>query len=71
MLGLEETVTFKTPRGIFSVGSLATMLKALEGAGNIGPWHISHWTDFTHTAIQIRFHSVRDAALAKRSFASE
>ena len=34
------------------VGRLATRLKALAAADQIGPWHIGHWIDFRHTPRQ-------------------
>ena len=40
--------------GIFGVGCLATSLKALESINQIGPWHIGHWIDYTHTTIRRR-----------------
>ena len=40
--------------GIFGVGCLATRLKALESVNQIGPWHIGHWIDYTHTTIRRR-----------------
>lgn len=51
--------------GIFGVGRLATRLKTLADAGQIGPWHIGQWIDFRHIAIRIRFNSVADSELAK------
>jgi hypothetical protein len=65
MTNLEECeVTFPVG-GIFGVGRLATRLKTLADAGQIGPWHIGQWIDFRHTAIRIRFNSVEDSQLAK------
>ena len=40
--------------GIFGVDCLATRLKALESVNQIGPWHIGHWIDYTHTTIRRR-----------------
>jgi hypothetical protein len=37
--------------GIFGVGRLATKLNELLNRGQIGPWHVGQWIDFTHTAI--------------------
>ena len=62
-------VTFPIAGGIFGVGRLATSLKALQSVGHIGPWHVGHWVDFTHTAIRIRFNSVADAQVATRECA--
>jgi len=65
MTNLDEfEVTFPVG-GIFGVGRLATRLKTLADAGQIGPWHIGRWIDFRHTAIRIRFNSVADSELAK------
>jgi hypothetical protein len=60
----DGAVTFRVQRGIFGVGSLATRLKALESIGQIGPWHIGQWIDYTHSAIRIRFSSAADGKLA-------
>ena len=62
----DSMVTFPIAGGIFGVGRLATSLKMLQSAGHIGPWHVGHWVDFTHTAIRIRFDSVVDAQVATR-----
>lgn len=51
--------------GIFGVGRLATMLKALADSGQIGTWHVGHWIDFHHTAIRIRFDTHADAEIAE------
>jgi hypothetical protein len=56
--------------GIFGVGCLATKLKALESVNQIGPWHIGHWVDYTHTAIRKKFQSVADGKFAKLDCAS-
>jgi hypothetical protein len=56
--------------GIFGVGRLATRLKALESVNQIGPWHIGHWVDYTHTTIRIKFQSVADGKFAKLACAS-
>jgi hypothetical protein len=70
MIDVHETVvTFPVAGGVFGVGRLATRLKALESVDEIGPWHVGHWVDFTHTAIRIRFHSVTDANVAVRACA--
>jgi hypothetical protein len=65
----ETVVTFPVAGGIFGVGLLATRLTALESVDEIGPWHVGHWIDYTHTAIRIRFHSVMDANVAVRACA--
>src|SRR3954464_5843550 len=57
-------VTFPVMEGIFGVGRLATQLKALEGANQIGSWHVGHWIDHTHTAISIRFDNGEDTSVA-------
>src|SRR5690242_6760315 len=65
----DSMVMFPIVGGIFGVGRLATRLKALQSAGHIGPWHVGHWVDFTHTAIRIRFSSILDAQVATRECA--
>jgi hypothetical protein len=60
-------ITFPVIGGIFGVGRLATMLKALVESGRIAPWHVGHWIDFRHTAIRIQFGTSADGELA-RSF---
>ena len=65
----DSMVTFPIAGGIFGVGRLATRLKTLQSVGNIGPWHVGHWVDFTHTAIRIRFSSILDAQVATRECA--
>jgi hypothetical protein len=60
-------VTFPVTEGIFGVGRLATRLKTLEGANQIGSWHVGHWIDHTHTAIRIRFDNGEDAQIATLS----
>lgn len=57
--------TFAINGGIFGVGRLATKLTALAATHQIGEWHIGHWLDWKHTAIQIKFDTEMDAALAK------
>ena len=59
-----NTVTFPVTEGIFGVGRLATRLKALEGANQIGSWHVGYWIDHTHTAIRIQFENDEDAKIA-------
>jgi len=58
-------LTFPVVGGIFGVGRLATMLKALVDSGQIGPWHIGHWIDFRHTAIRIQFDTPADGEIAE------
>ena len=58
-------ITFPVVGGIFGVGSLATMLKALAGLGQIGSWHIGHWIDFRHTAVRIQFDTRADGEIAE------
>ena len=62
-----NVVTFPVTEGIFGVGRLASRLKALEGANEIGSWHVGHWIDHTHTAIRIRFDNDEDAEVATLS----
>jgi len=59
-----NVVTFTVTGGIFGVGRLASRLKSLESIDQIGPWHVGHWTDYTHTAIRIRFSSDADGKMA-------
>ena len=56
--------TFAVTGGIFGVGRLASQLKSLESIDQIGPWHVRHWTDYTYTAIRIRFSSDADGKMA-------
>ena len=51
---------------MFGVDSLAKHLNTLMSDGQIGDWHPGRWADRVHTAIEIGFDSVGDAALAKR-----
>lgn len=62
-----NVVTFAVTGGIFGVGRLASRLKSLESINQIGPWHVGHWTDYTHTAIEIRFSSDADGKMASRT----
>jgi hypothetical protein len=62
-----NVVTFGVTEGIFGVGRLASRLKSLESINQIGPWHVGHWTDYTHTAIRIRFSSDADGEMASRT----
>jgi hypothetical protein len=66
---VESPTTFAVSGGIFGVSRLATRLNALVASGQIGEWHIGHWTDWQHTAIRIKFATAADAALAKASCA--
>jgi len=59
----ESVITFPVA-GIFGAGRLASRLKELESVDLIGPWHVGHWIDYTHTAIRIRFSSPADAKAA-------
>ena len=61
MTGSPDGVLTFAVGGIFGVGRLASRLKELESVDLIGPWHIGHWIDYTHTAIRIRFSSPADA----------
>ena len=61
----ERMVIFPVSGGIFGVGRLATRLTELAASHQIGEWHIGHWVDWKHTAIQINFDTVGDAALVK------
>ena len=63
-------VTFPVTEGIFGVGRLATSLKALEGANQIGSWHVGRWIDHTHTAIRIQFDNDEDTKTATLSLLS-
>ena len=58
-------ITFPVVGGIFGVGWIATMLRALADLGRIGSWHIGHWVDFRHTAIRIQFDTRADAEVAE------
>jgi hypothetical protein len=62
----ECTVTFPIENGMFGVDSLAKRLNVLVSDGQIGDWHPGRWIDWGHTAIQIGFDSVEDAALAEQ-----
>jgi hypothetical protein len=63
-LGSSESVLTFSVEGIYGAGRLASRLKELESVDLIGPWHVGHWIDYTHTAIRIRFSSPADAATA-------
>jgi hypothetical protein len=58
---------FPVTEGIFGVGRLATRLKALEDADQIGSWHVGYWIEHTHTAIRIQFENGEDAKTATLS----
>ena len=62
-----RTVTFPIENRMFGLDRLAKHLNALVREGQIGDWHPGRWTDEDHTAIEIGFDSVDDAALAKTS----
>ena len=62
-----NVVTFPIAGGIFGVGRLASRLKSLESINQIGPWHVGQWTDYTHTAIRIRFDTDSDCKTASRT----
>lgn len=66
---VEYQTMFAVSGGIFGVGSLATRLNALMTSGQIGEWHIGHWTDWQHTAIRVTFATAADALLAKATCA--
>ena len=60
---LESVLSFPVA-GIFGAGRLASRLKELESVHLIGPWHVGHWIDYTHTALRIRFSNLTDAKTA-------
>jgi hypothetical protein len=62
-----NAIMFGVAGGIFGVGRLASRLKSLESINQIGPWHVGHWTNYTHTAIRIRFSSDADGKMASRT----
>jgi hypothetical protein len=64
MTGSSESIITFPVAGIFGAGRLASRLKELESVDLIGPWHVGHWIDYTHTAIRIRFSSPADARAA-------
>lgn len=59
-------VTFPVSGGIFGVGRLASRLKTLTAAKEIGDWHLGLWVDWRHTAISVDFGNAADAALTER-----
>lgn len=67
MANADECVMMFPVDGIVGVGRLASRLKVLADADQIGPWHIGHWLDFRHTAIRIRFNSVADGNFVNRN----
>ena len=73
MTGSSESVITFPVAGIFGAGRLASRLKELESVDLIGPWHVGHWIDYTHTAIRIRFRSPADAraALSNLGFSAD
>jgi hypothetical protein len=64
MTATSESVLTFAVAGLFGAGRLASRLKELESVDLIGPWHVGHWIDYTHTAIRIRFTSPADARTA-------
>jgi|SRR5579872_553184 len=73
MTGPSESVITFAVAGIFGAGRLASRLTELESVDLIGPWHVGHWIDYTHTAVRIRFSSRGDArtAVSKVGFLAE
>ena len=67
MTGSSDNVLSFAVAGIFGAGRLASRLNELESVDLIGPWHVGHWIDHTHTAIRIRFSSRADARTALRN----
>lgn len=67
----ESVITFPVAGGIFGIGRLTTKLNELVNAGQIGLWHVGEWTDFRHTAIQIRFDTVASGEAAKQAYAPD
>jgi hypothetical protein len=66
-ISTEHLVTFPVIGGIFGVGRLAAKVNELLNTGQIGPWHIGQWIDFTHAAIRIKFSTAGDGQLARRA----
>jgi hypothetical protein len=64
MTGSSESVLAFAVAGIHGAGRLASRLNQLESVDLIGPWHVGHWIDHTHTVIRIRFNSRADARTA-------
>jgi hypothetical protein len=65
----ECVIVFPVVGGIFGVARLATKLNELLDSQQIGPWHVSQWIDYKHTAIRIKFLTARDGEFAQRSCA--
>jgi hypothetical protein len=63
----ECLITFPVAGGIFGVARLASKLNELLDTGQIGPWRVGHWIDFKHTEIRIKFLTVTDGEVARRS----
>ena len=64
MTGSSESVLAFAVAGIHGAGRLASRLNQLESVDLIGPWHVGHWIDHTHTVIRIQFNSRADARTA-------
>jgi hypothetical protein len=64
MTGSSERVLTFALAGIDGASRLASRLIELESVDLIGPWHVGHWIDYTHTEIRIRFSSPADARKA-------
>jgi hypothetical protein len=65
-MSTEHCVTFPIANRMFGIDSLAKRLNALVSDSRIVDWHPGPWTDWGHTAIEIGFDTVGDAALAKK-----
>ena len=63
----EYVITFPVVGGIFGVARLAQKLNELLDRGQIGPWRVGQWSDFRHTAIEIKFLTGMDGEVAKHS----
>ena len=63
----ECLITFPVAGGIFGVARLGSKLNELLDTGQIGSWRVGHWIDFKHTEIRIKFLTVTDGEVAKRS----
>jgi hypothetical protein len=61
----ECMITFAVTGGIFGVGRLPARLDELSQSGRIGAWHIGPWVDWRHTAIRIKFDSIKDGKLSE------
>ena len=62
----ERTVKFPIENRMFGLDRLAKRLNALVSDGQIGDWHPGRWIDWNHTAIDIGFDSIADAAVAEK-----